>query len=122
MKSDAINVYDDNGKPKKTSVTLPVSAGVQFRFRTCDYVDLFLEGRLGLFGDNFNHTVGGKPIDINATAIAGVSINLGTRSFKTYSPCDDLAYISGLNNEIKSLRRDLATTGTAITETESQLK
>ena len=121
MKSDAINVYDDNGKPKKTSVTLPVSAGVQFRFRTCDYVDLFLEGRLGFFGDNFNNTVGGKPIDINATAIAGVSINLGPRSFKTYSPCDDLAYISGLNNEINSLRSDLAATGAALAEAESQL-
>lgn len=121
FKSDAINVYDNDGKPKKTSVTLPVSAGLQVRFRTCDYVDLFLEGRLGFFGDNFNNVVGGKPIDINATAIAGVSINLGARRFSTYSPCDDLAYIAGLNNEINSLRSDLAATGAALAAAESQL-
>ncbi|MCM1033844.1 MAG: OmpA family protein [Odoribacter sp.] len=121
FQGDALNVYDNDGKLKKTSWTVPVSAGIQFRFRTCDYVDLFLEGRLGFFGDNFNNTVGGKPIDINATAVAGISINLGGREFDGYNPCDDIAYVESLNNQINELRGDLAATGAALAAAESQL-
>lgn len=115
------NDIADNGKIRTNQWALPVSAGLQLRFRLCSYVDLFFEGRALFYGDNFNNTVYGRPIDIDITAIGGLSFNIGGADFKTYDPCADLAYISSLNGQINALRGDLAATATALAVAESQL-
>ena len=111
----------NHGELKHNSWTLPVSAGLQLRFRVCRYADIFLEGRASFYGDNFNLCTSGRPIDINVSALAGVNINFGGRNFKTYNACNDLAYVSNLNQQINDLRGELATTAAALAVAESQL-
>ncbi len=115
------NVFRSNGERKSTSWTLPVSAGLQLRFRLSRYVDFFAEGRVGFYGDNFNNYVAGAPVDMNISAIGGFSFNLGGAGFKSYDPCDYLNYISNLNNQVNDLRGALATTAAALAAAEAQL-
>lgn len=121
FKSAGTNVYKEGTKIKHNSWTLPVSAGIQLRFRLCRYVDFFLEGRAAFYGDNFNLCAYGEPVDIDITAIGGFSFNIGGAGFSSYDPCKDLAYINSLNGQINSLRGDLAATATALAVAESQL-
>lgn len=116
----AENVYA-NGHRRGTSWSLPVSAGLQFRFRLCKYVDFFLEGRASFAGDNFNNIVGDNPIDIAFQATGGLTFNIGGKSFRTYDPGADAAYIAGLNNQVNDLRGELAATAAALAVAESQL-
>lgn len=110
-----------NGEPKHNSWTLPVSAGLQLRFRLCKYVDFFAEGRAQFAGDNFNNQADGAPVDMNISAIGGFSFNIGGAGFKSYNPCDYAAYIANLNNQVNDLRGALATTTAALAVAESQL-
>ena len=121
IKSDGTNVVDDNGKLKHRSWTLPVSAGIQFRFRLCQYVDFFLEGRASFYGDNFNNAVYGHPIDINIQATGGLSFNLGGVKYQAYNACKDMAYINSLNGQVNALRGELAATTAALAVAQSQL-
>lgn len=114
------NVYD--GEELRTSSwTLPVSAGLQVRFRLCKYVDFFLEGRASFAGDNFNNLAADTPVDIAFQATGGLTFNIGGKSFQTYDPCSDAAYISALNNQVNDLRDELAVTTAALAAAESQL-
>lgn len=106
---------------KTNTWTLPVSAGLQFRFRLSRYVDFFLEGRASVAGDNFNNVAYGVPVDIDVSAIGGFTFNLGGSSFKSYNPCNDAAYIASLNGQINDLRGELAATAGALAVAESQL-
>lgn len=115
------NIYRDSGKHKGNSWTLPVSAGLQLRFRLCKYVDFFAEGRVQFFGDNYNNYAVGAPIDMNISAIGGFTFNLGGSDFKSYNPCDYLSYISNLNGQVNDLRGALATTAAALAAAEAQL-
>lgn len=117
----ASNVISHDGKLRTNEWALPVSAGLQIRFRLCQYADLFFEGRAAFYGDNFNNDAVGRPIDIDITAIGGLSFNIGGADFKSYDPCSDLAYINSLNGQINNLRADLAATATALAVAESQL-
>lgn len=121
VKSAGTNVVDDNGNLKHRSWTLPVSAGIQFRFRLCQYVDFFLEGRAGFYGDNFNSAVYGHPIDINIQATGGLSFNLGGVKYQAYNACKDMAYINSLNGQVNALRGELAATTAALAVAQSQL-
>ena len=121
IKSAGSNIVRDNGKLRTTSWTLPVSAGIQFRFRLCRYVDFFLEGRASFFGDNLNNCAYDKPIDINIQATGGLSFNLGGVNYTAYNPCKDAAYISGLNGQINNLRGELAATSAALAAAQAQL-
>lgn len=114
-------IVGDDGKTKGNSWTLPVSAGLQFNFRLSKYVDFFLEGRAQMYGDNFNNTAYGKPIDVNFTATGGFIFKIGGDDFKSYNPCDYLGYISNLNNQVNDLRGALATTTAALAAAEAQL-
>ena len=69
---------------KPNQWTLPVSAGLQLRFRLCQYADFFIEGRAQFYGDNFNNYAYGEPVDVNITAIGGFAINIGGRNYKAY--------------------------------------
>lgn len=115
------NDINKGTEPKHNSWTLPVSAGIQVRFRLCKYVDFFVEGRAQFYGDNFNLCSYGEPVDVNITALGGFNINFGGRGYKAYEPCADLAYIASLNDQVNSLRADLAATGAALAAAESQL-
>ena len=113
-------IMNDHG-PKHTSWTLPVSAGLQLRFRLCKYVDFFAEARASFYGDNFNNIAVGRPVDINATVNGGFTITFGGRDYKSYNPCDYLGYVDNLNNQVNDLRGALATTAAALAAAESQL-
>lgn len=114
-------IKNDNGTPKGNSWTLPVSAGIQARFRLCKYVDFFAEARAGFYGDNFNNLAYGRPVDINVTLNGGFTINIGGRDYKSYNPCDYLGYIDNLNGQVNELRGALATTAAALAAAEAQL-
>ncbi len=115
------NIIDNDGSRKGNSWTLPVSAGIQLRFRLCKYVDFFAEGRAQFHGDNFNNYAYGRPVDINISAMGGFSFNIGGADFRSYNPCDYLSYINNLNNQVNDLRGALATTAAALAVAESQL-
>ena len=111
----------EHGYKKTKSVTLPVSAGLQLRFRLCKYVDFFAEARAGFYGDNFNNIAFGRPIDINLTVNGGFAVTFGGRDYQAYNPCDYLGYIDNLNNQVNDLRGSLATTAAALAAAEAQL-
>lgn len=110
-----------HGGIRKNQWTLPVSAGLQIRFRLCRYVDFFLEGRATFAGDNNNNIALGRPFDIGFQGTGGFTFNLGGKSFQTYDPCAYNAYIADLNGQVNDLRAELATTTAALVEAESQL-
>ncbi len=106
---------------KPNQWTLPVSAGLQMRFRLCRNADFFIEGRAQFYGDNFNNYAYGEPVDVNITAIGGFTINFGGRNFKAYNPCGDLEYVMELNHKVNELRAALDVTSAALAEAEAQL-
>lgn len=115
------NIMRSSGGEKTNTWALPVSAGIQLRFRAGKYVDLFAEGRAAFYGDNFNNVAFGRPVDINTQVTGGVSIKFGGREFQTYDPCSSLSYINNLNNQVNDLRGELAATATALAAAQSQL-
>lgn len=118
--TEMINVYN-GGHKRVNSWTVPVSAGLQFRFRLCKYVDFFLEGRATFAGDNYNNVVNDAAVDIAFQATGGLTFNIGGKSFQTYDPCADAAYMSSLNDQVNDLREELAVTAAALAAAESQL-
>lgn len=115
-----VNIIDDNGNLKNNAWALPVSAGIQVRFRLCRYVDLFLEARAQFAGDSYNNVAYDKPIDINFMGTGGVTVNIGGKSFKAYDPCAYNDYIASLNGQVNDLRGELATTVAALAEAEAE--
>lgn len=115
------NIEANGRKVKDSSWTIPVSTGIQFRFRLSEYVNFFLEGRAMWAGDTFNGVVWGNPVDLNISAIGGFTFKLGGDSFKSYNPCNDLARIASLNDQVNDLRGELAATATALAAAEAQL-
>ncbi|WP_300917004.1 OmpA family protein [uncultured Muribaculum sp.] len=112
-----------NGGDYKTRVwQIPVSVGLQLRFRLSQYVDLFAEGRYSFYGDTFDGIAyGTNSIDMNMTAMAGLTFNLGGKNFKSFNPCEYLGYINQLNGQINDLRGELANCGARLAAAEAQL-
>lgn len=121
INSEGSNIYKNATTLRTREWTLPVSAGIQFRFRLCRYVDFFLEGRAGFYGDNFNGCAYNKSIDMFVSAIGGFNINFGGVKYQAYNPCKDMAYINSLNGQVNALRGELAATAAALTAAEAQL-
>lgn len=121
FKASESNIVNRHDKIKRNQWTLPVSAGLQMRFRLCPYDDFFVEGRAQFYGDNFNNCAQGRPVDINVTAVAGFTINFGGCAFKSFNPCSYARYISNLNSQVNELREALAATSVALAAAESQL-
>lgn len=117
---DAENIMSKGGI-RKNQWALPVSAGLQIRFRLCRYVDFFLEGRATFAADNSNNIALGRPFDLGFQGTGGFTFNLGGKSFQTYDPCAYDTYIADLNGQVNDLRAELATTAAALVEAESQL-
>ena len=101
IQSAGSNVYRP-GQSARRTWALPVSAGIRCRFRLCQYVDFFLEGRASFYGDNVNQAAIDDPIDINIQAIGGLSFNLGGVNYQAYNACKDQAYIASLNNQVNA--------------------
>ncbi len=111
----------NDGKVKSNQWLLPVSAGLQLRFRVSPYVDIFAEGRGTFYGDNFNNTVYGKPVDIDISAVGGIIIHFTGSKFQRYNPCDYLTALNAANAQVNDLRGALATTSAALAAAEAQL-
>ncbi len=115
------NDMGNDGKVKSNQWLLPVSAGLQLRFRVSPYVDIFAEGRGTFYGDNFNNTVYGKPVDIDISAVGGIIIHFTGSKFQRYNPCDYLTALNAANAQVNDLRGALATTSAALAAAEAQL-
>ena len=113
--------FTDHGKIERHSCVPVLTAGVQFRFRLCKYVDFFLEGRGICAGDNYNNIDGDLPIDLAFEGTGGFTFNIGGKSFQAYAPCIDQAYMATLNAQVNDLRAELAATAAALAAAESQL-
>lgn len=120
FKGEGMNIRNDHGKIKHNQWTLPVSAGLQLRFRLCKYADFFVEGRAQFYGDNFNNCAYGRPVDVNITAIGGFTFTFGGRSFNSFNPGMYDGYIAALNDQVNDLRGQLATTTAALVAAESR--
>ena len=114
-------VPSHKGHARHNEWLLPVSAGLQLRFRLCKYVDFFAQARCSFYGDSFNNFVVERPVDMDLTALGGFSFNIGGRSFNEFNPCDYTAYINGLNDQVNALRGELATTAAALAAANAQL-
>lgn len=116
------NISTDHGRDLKTREwALPVNAGIQMRFRLSQYVDFFAEGRVQFYGDNFNNVASGGSIEGNVSVIGGFTFNIGGTQYQKYNPCDYLAYVNSLNNQVNDLRGQLAATAAALASAEAQL-
>lgn len=121
FKAPGSNIVREDGKTRYSQWCLPVSAGLQLRFRLSKYADFFIEGRAQFYGDNFNNCAYDKPIDVNITAIGGFTFTFGGRNYTKYNPCDYLGYIAQLNNQVNDLRGALATCNAALAAANAQL-
>lgn len=115
-----INGRGDKGI-KDESWTLPVTAGIQFRFRLCKYVDFFAEARATFYGDNWNNCSYGNSVDANVAAIGGFNINFGGRGWNTFNECDYVSKVADLNNQVNGLRGELLAANQALAACEAQL-
>lgn len=118
---EAGNIMDKHGDLKSNQWLLPVSAGLQLRFRLSNYVDFFAEGRASFYGDNFNNSAYGKPVDINISAIGGFTIHFTGSKFQRYNPCDYISALNKANAQVNDLRGALAATSAALAAAEAQL-
>lgn len=106
---------------KNQSWTLPVTAGLQFRFRLCKYVDFFAEARASFYPDSWNNCAYGDAIEANVAVLGGFNFNIGGREWDSYNECASLSQIASLNNEVNALRGQLLAADQTIAGLESQL-
>ena len=115
------NIQNNHGNMKKNTWTLPVTAGIQFRFRLCKYVDFFAEARSTFYGDNWNGCAGGRPIEANVQAIGGFNFNIGGRGWSTFNECDYVSQLAALNAQCNDLRGQLVAAGEEVAALQAQL-
>lgn len=106
---------------KRVQWTLPVSAGLQFRFRLCKYVDFFAEARATFFGDNWNNVSTGSSIDALVSAMGGFNFNIGGRGWNKFNECEYVSQIAALNGQVNDLRSQLLACGQEVASLQSQL-
>ena len=103
--------YDLNlaqkGDFKDVEWTLPVTAGLQFRFRLCKYVDFFAEARAAFYGDNWNNNVSGRSIDALVQAMGGFNFNIGGRGWNVFQECYYANQIREINDQVTELRQEI---------------
>ena len=106
---------------KRVQWTLPVSAGIQFRFRLCKYVDFFAEARAQFYGDNWNNCSTGNSIDALVSAMGGFNFNIGGRGWNTFNECNYVSQIAALNGQVNDLRAQLLACGQEVAALQAQL-
>ena len=117
----ATNAFRRDGTAKRVQWTLPVSAGLQFRLRLCEYVDFFAEARATFYGDNWNNYVAGNSIDANVAVLGGFNFNIGGRHFGQFNQCNYVSEIAALNGQVNDLRAQLLAAGAEVAALQSQL-
>lgn len=115
------NVFRKDGRAKSVVWTLPVSAGIQFRFRLCEYVDFFAEARATFYGDNWNSSVSGNSIDGDVAVLGGFNFNIGGRSWGKFNQCEYVSQIAALNGQVNDLRAQLLACGQEVAALQAQL-
>ncbi len=115
------NCYRDYSDPKAVQWTLPVSAGLQFRFRLCKYVDFFAEARAAFYADNWNNYVTDSSVDCLVQAMGGFNFNIGGRGWNTYNECNYVSQIAALNGQVNDLRGQLLACGQQVAKLQAQL-
>ena len=115
-----IGGYGEKGV-KTESWTLPVTAGINFRFRLCKYVDFFAEARATFYGDNWNNCSFGKPIDANVAALGGFSFNIGGRNWTSFNECDYMTQLADAMAKNAQLADALALCNDQVANLQSQL-
>ena len=113
-------VVGKSGHFRNSTWTLPVTAGVQFRFRLCKVVDFFAEARASFYGDNWNGCTYGRPIEANVAAVGGFNFNINGRTWKSFNECQSMAQLASLNNEVNTLRAENLAQAQAIAALENQ--
>ncbi len=108
-------------RPKSVQWTLPVSAGLQFRFRLCKYVDFFAEARATFYADNWNNCASGASIDGLVSAMGGFNFNIGGRGWNTFNECNYVSQVAALNGQVNDLRAQLLACGQTVAQLQSQL-
>ncbi|MDE7181169.1 MAG: OmpA family protein [Muribaculaceae bacterium] len=116
----ATNNYT-HGRAKSVQWTLPVSAGLQFRFRLSKYVDFFAEARAAFYGDNWNNVSEGNSVDAYVSAMGGFSFNLGGRGWNSFNECNYVSQIASLNGQVNNLRAQLDACGATVAALQAQL-
>ena len=106
---------------KDVQWTLPVTAGIQFRFRLCKYVDFFAEARAAFYADNWNNNVTGRSIDALVQAMGGFNFNIGGRGWNTFNECNYVSQIAALNGQVNDLRAQLVACGQTVAALQAQL-
>lgn len=115
-------VQGASGRLRNSNWTLPVTAGVQFRFRLCKVVDFFAEARASFYGDNWNGCAYGRPIEANVAAVGGFNFNINGREWNSYNECRSMGQLAALNNEVNTLRAENLAQAQAIAALESAPK
>ena len=106
---------------KNVEWTLPVTAGLQFRFRLCKYVDFFAEARAAFYADNWNNQVGAESIDALVQAMGGFNFNIGGRGWNKFNECNYVSQIAALNGQVNDLRAQLVACGQTVAALQAQL-
>ena len=106
---------------KSVEWTLPVFAGLQFRFRLCKYVDFFAEARAGFYADNWNNNATGNSFDALVQAMGGFNFNIGGRGWNTFNECQYVSQIAALNGQVNDLRAQLLACGQQVAALQAQL-
>lgn len=106
---------------KNVQWTLPVSAGLQFRFRLGKYVDFFAEARAQFYADNWNNVSTGASIDALVSAMGGFNFNIGGRGWNTFNECNYVSQIAALNGQVNDLRAQLVACGQEVANLQAQL-
>ena len=115
------NVLIKGDKAKRINWTLPVSAGIQLRFRLCEYIDFFAELRASMYGDNWNGAAYGQSVDANVSAMGGFNINIGGRNWNKFNQCEYVSQIAALNGQVNDLRAQLLACGAEVAALQAQL-
>jgi len=117
----ATNCFRKGYDPKSVQWTLPVTAGLQFRFRLCKYVDFFAEARAAFYADNWNNYVTDHSIDALVQAMGGFNFNIGGRGWNTFNECNYVSQIAALNGQVNDLRAQLLACGQQVAKLQAQL-
>ena len=115
-----INAAHSN-RIKSVQWALPVTAGLQFRFRLCKYVDFFAEARATFYADNWNNVASGRSIESLVSAMGGFNFNIGGRGWNKFNECTYVSQLAALNGQVNDLRAQLLACGQTVADLQSQL-
>lgn len=122
QKPGASNITAEHStRIKSVQWALPVTVGLQFRFRLCKYVDFFAEARAAFYADNWNNVAMGNSIESHITAMGGFNFNIGGRGWNKFNECAYVSQLAALNGQVNDLRAQLLACGQTVADLQAQL-